>query len=322
MKTERPTALVLVDAMNLAFRTHHVHKNFTNKDGFPTGVIYGMLKMIRDIHRYGNRVVVCWDGANVWRKALITQDYKAGRTKVKDDTDKQLIYKQLPIVEKALGILFMPQYRVDTLEADDIIGVLAHKLSKRGRKVVIYSGDRDFFGCINDNVTVLRPEKGANVVYNAKRVLRFEKFAVDQWTNMKALVGDASDGYKGIPGVGPAAALKLIALGVEPQLMWEEQPKKLRKAFPKLKKLWKHANQCWLLANIPTVPCYPCFSGQAVDKLDEIVLEVRETVNNGIVIRKKEHSKAWDKFTKLCGRYELDSFFAERSNFFGHVTIK
>lgn len=79
-------------------------------------------------------------------------------------------------------------------------------------EVVILSGDRDMLQLVNSHVKVLAPVVGVKntVLYDSEKVK--EKYGITpaQMVDFKALVGDASDGYPGVVGVGPKTARQLL----------------------------------------------------------------------------------------------------------------
>lgn len=81
------------------------------------------------------------------------------------------------------------------LEADDVMGILATKPGRTER--IIISRDKDM-------KTI--PAK----VWNGKEFLNVDKEEADYFHLYQTLIGDASDGYKGCPGVGPKKAEALL----------------------------------------------------------------------------------------------------------------
>ena len=52
--------LLLVDGSSYLYRAFHAMPDFRNKDGEPTGVIYGVLNMLRNIHnQYPSDYSIC-----------------------------------------------------------------------------------------------------------------------------------------------------------------------------------------------------------------------------------------------------------------------
>lgn len=79
--------------------------------------------------------------------------------------------------------------------------------------VVILTGDRDLLQLVNGRVKILMPLVGiSKTALMGEREVE-EKYGVkpSQFVDYKALIGDASDGYPGVAGVGPKTAYKLIS---------------------------------------------------------------------------------------------------------------
>ena len=98
---------------------------------------------------YGE-IIICADGKNSWRREAFPY-YKAGRKKGREESelDWTELFRIINLLRDEL-IEYFP-YKVlhfDRLEADDIIGVLAHKmgteLNMGAEKVLILSGDKDY----------------------------------------------------------------------------------------------------------------------------------------------------------------------------------
>ena len=102
------------------------------------------------------------------------------------------------------------------VEADDLLAAAAHELVAQGHQVVIVSSDKDLAQCIGSGVTQLLPPPTANPRLGW-RMLDEEgvqkKFGVKpaQIPEYLALVGDAADNIKGLPGVGPKTASKWLS---------------------------------------------------------------------------------------------------------------
>ena len=93
-------------------------------------------------------------------------------------------------------------------EADDVLGSLAVRAAEFGVEVLIVSEDKDFGQLVDDNVRLLRPRK--------RRLLGPDEVALDlgvspcRIVDLLALMGDASDSVRGVPGVGKKRALGLL----------------------------------------------------------------------------------------------------------------
>lgn len=113
--------------------------------------------------------------------------YKAGRK----DTRKPLCYWD--VREKLKETYNCVSY--PGLEADDVMGILATKPGKTER--IIISRDKDM-------KTI--PGK----LWNGKDFKNVTREEADYFHLYQTLIGDASDGYKGCPGVGPVKAEKIL----------------------------------------------------------------------------------------------------------------
>jgi DNA polymerase-1 len=79
-------------------------------------------------------------------------------------------------------------------------------------EVVIVTGDRDLLQLVNPHVKVLMPLSGFTKTALFDEAAVTEKYGVtpQQFIDYKALIGDASDGYPGVTGIGPKTAAKLL----------------------------------------------------------------------------------------------------------------
>ena len=88
--------------------------------------------------------------------------------------------------------------------------------SKRGEesgmRVEIFSGDRDVFQLIDENITVFMTKKGISDIERYDIAAIQERYGVSpiQLIEVKGLMGDSSDNIPGVPGVGEKTAVKLI----------------------------------------------------------------------------------------------------------------
>jgi DNA polymerase-1 len=110
----------------------------------------------------------------------------------------------------------IPIYDKAGYEADDVIGTLAKQATEKHKspvdEVVIVTGDRDILQLVNKKVKVYLPIRGIKEAEMMGEKQVFEKMGVkpSQIDDYKALVGDPSDNYKGVPGIGPKTAISLL----------------------------------------------------------------------------------------------------------------
>jgi len=128
---------------------------------------------------------------------------------------------QFPIIKESLQAAHLPLFSVGGYEADDAIGTITKKalkrISKKTKKklvdeIYILTGDRDLMQLIDDKCSLLMPGRGMSDLQITKSEQSIERLGVtpDKVVDLKAITGDSSDNYPGVPGVGPVGAIKLL----------------------------------------------------------------------------------------------------------------
>ncbi|MFF3665495.1 5'-3' exonuclease [Microtetraspora malaysiensis] len=207
------TPLLLVDGHHLLYRSWwgFSDKRIMSRDKRRdlTGV-FGFLAILRKTHLEeapDHEIVVAFDGENAAASRTVQDPgYKANRA----DADHSPI-RSLGMVKAGLDTAGVPWIELDGHEGDDVIATLAHHAAAQGRTVTCYSGDRDLYQLLTDQLTVLTPARRrvtSNEVHTRYGV------TADQWPDYRALTGDASDNIPGVPGVGPKSAAALLAGGI------------------------------------------------------------------------------------------------------------
>ena len=113
-----------------------------------------------------------------------------------------------------LQAMNVPVLEVPGVEADDVIGTLAVRGRGEGMLVDIASPDKDFLQLLRPGLRCLRPApRGTGpglVAWDAALLEEKYGIAPEQFVDLLALQGDASDGYAGVRGVGPKFAAQLL----------------------------------------------------------------------------------------------------------------
>jgi 5'-3' exonuclease len=121
------------------------------------------------------------------------------------------LFAQFHPLEKALAAMGVAVWPMVELEADDALASAARIAEKDDRveKVCIWTVDKDLAQCVRGN-RVVQMDRRANKIFDAEGVR--QKYGVEPAliADFLALVGDAADGYPGIPGIGPATAARLL----------------------------------------------------------------------------------------------------------------
>jgi 5'-3' exonuclease len=107
-----------------------------------------------------------------------------------------------------MGVVTWPMVE---LEADDALASAARIAAADPRvdKVCIWTPDKDLAQCVVDD-RVVQMDRAGKAIRDASGVRK--KFGVDPALipDYLALVGDAADGYPGIPGIGAITAAQLL----------------------------------------------------------------------------------------------------------------
>ncbi|GIN70112.1 5'-3' exonuclease [Bacillus sp. J14TS2] len=206
--------LLLVDGMALLFRAFYataVRRNFmVNSQGVPTNAVQGYLKHLLAAvdHVQPTHIAICWDMGSVTFRNEMYTEYKANRQAPPVEMVPQ--FDLAKDVTTALGIL---NIGVKGYEADDCIGTLCHELKQDEELVLtVLTGDRDLLQIVDDKVTVLLLQKGIGNYLHYSRDAYVDEFQLEpkQLIDVKALMGDPSDGYPGVKGIGEKTAYKLM----------------------------------------------------------------------------------------------------------------
>jgi len=197
--------LLLVDGSSYLYRAFHAMPDLRNGKDEPTGAIYGVLNMLRRLHRdiAADYSACIFDAKGKTFREEAYPEYKANRPPMPDDLVRQIE----PLME-AIRAMGWPLLSVDGVEADDVIGTLAREAQSRGVRTVISTGDKDIAQLVNPQVMLVNTM--SNETLDEAGVEK--KFGVrpERMVDYLALVGDAVDNVPGVPKVGPKTAVKWL----------------------------------------------------------------------------------------------------------------
>ncbi len=212
--------LLLVDGSALIHRAFHAMPELTNMRGEQIGAVYGVARMlmraIDDLR--ASHVVVALDRAEpTFRKEMFI-GYQANRPPL----DERLV-EQFGKTRELLSLLKMVTLDKAGYEADDIIGTLCEKSQGNFENVVVVTGDKDLMQLVDTRVSLYLPVRGMSEaeVVDEQRVVEKLGVRADQVVDYKALVGDGSDNYPGVHGVGPKTAVDLLDKYDRYNRIWE-----------------------------------------------------------------------------------------------------
>jgi 5'-3' exonuclease len=167
------------------------------------GVLNAVLQMIAD---GATHVGVATDHVIESFRNEIWNGYKTG-----EGVEPALLAQFEPL-EDALRAMGVAVWAMVDLEADDALASAAEIAShdSRVQKICIWTPDKDLSQCVRGD-RIVQVDRKSNAVRNAAGVR--SKFGVDPEfiPDYLALVGDASDGYPGIKGIGAKGAASLLS---------------------------------------------------------------------------------------------------------------
>ena len=204
--------LLLVDGSNLLFQMFFgMPARIVNEEGKAIqgtlGFVGALLKIVRMTR--STHLAVIFDGEHENPRAMLDAEYKANRPDYAEVPEEENPFAQLPDVYAALDYLAICHTETQTCETDDVIAAYALRYGQE-YDIVISSIDSDFFQLISEHVTVLR-YRGKNTVLCTPGYIR-DRLGIlpAQYVWFKSLTGDAADHIKGVPGVGPKTAARLL----------------------------------------------------------------------------------------------------------------
>ena len=202
--------MLLVDGNSMLFRAYYA-SSYTRmssaSQSVSTNAVFGFVSMLNKAIELvqPQTLVVAWDSGKKTFRHDAYPEYKGTRKELPEE-----LIQQFPLVREYLDAARICRIQEDGLEADDIIGSLAKKYPDWD--INILSSDRDLLQLIDPTTSVWLMKKGlTEIVEMDEAALKTEmNLTPVQITDLKGLMGDASDNIPGLPGVGEKTALKLL----------------------------------------------------------------------------------------------------------------
>ena len=299
MATIAQNPLVLVDGSSYLYRAFHAFPPLTNREGEPTGAMYGVVNMLKSLISQvePSHIAVVFDAKGKTFRDELFEQYKSHRPPMPDELRSQI--QPLHAIIQALGI---PLISVEGVEADDVIGTLAVQAAKEGKHVLISTGDKDMAQLVNDHIMLINTMN--NTLLDREGVI--EKYGIppELVIDWLALQGDSSDNIPGVKGVGEKTALALLQGIGSIKTIYENLDKVAELSFrgaktfaPKLLAEKEMADLSYLLATIKT----------------DVELDV---THDQLTTSPQDR----DKLVELFGKYEFKKWLNEVMNGTNPVT--
>ena len=204
--------LFLLDAMALIYRAFFaLNKNpRINSKGLNTSAILGFANTLLDVlqNEKPTHIGVCFDTQAPTARHIEFQDYKAHREAMPDE-----LSAAIPYIQQLLETFNIPILYMDGYEADDVIGTLAKKAESEGFETYMMTPDKDFGQLVSEHIFIYKPAKFGQPAQTLGVKEVCERHGIkrpEQVIDLLGLMGDSSDNFTGIPGVGEVTARKLL----------------------------------------------------------------------------------------------------------------
>ncbi|HUW24887.1 MAG TPA: 5'-3' exonuclease H3TH domain-containing protein [Patescibacteria group bacterium] len=202
--------LVLIDGNAILHRAYHALPPLTTRSGELVNAVYGFATMLLKIlqEMKPKYIAVAFDTAKPNFRHQEYVGYQAHRPR----TDAELV-GQIEKVYELVRAFNIPIFAVEGFEADDVIGTLAVQAPPgKVNEVVIVTGDRDLMQLVTEKIKLFMPTRGLSEgqLVGEKEVKEKMGVSPGKIVDYKGLVGDQSDNYPGVPGIGPKTAVGLL----------------------------------------------------------------------------------------------------------------
>lgn len=207
--TESDDTLLIVDALNLAFRYKHSGATDFAEDYLRT------VNSLKKSYKASHVIITADQGSSAYRKEIYPEYKQNRKDKFETQTDAEKAAFELffedytKTLEHIQASTEYPLLRFQGVEADDIAAYIISKKSKLSvSNIWLISSDRDWDLLVQPGVSrfsyVTRKEVTAdnwNDHYD---------FSPEDYISIKCLTGDSGDNVLGVPGIGPKRAVALI----------------------------------------------------------------------------------------------------------------
>lgn len=219
--------LIIIDGNAILHRAYHALPPLSTSSGQPINAVYGFLTMLFKIRDdlHPTHLIVCFDRPEPTFRKQMYVGYQAQRPRMEGE-----LSSQIDLIKEVVTEMKIPIFELAGYEADDIIGTLAYQarnskqLSVNSKpsdsegkqekidEIIIVTGDRDILQLVDDKTKVYMPIQGLSLAKLYGEAEVEEKFGIksSQIVDYKALVGDHSDNYPGVRGIGPKTASTLL----------------------------------------------------------------------------------------------------------------
>jgi 5'-3' exonuclease len=197
----------LVDGTYELFRHYYALPSARDQDGREVAAVRGVLASVLGMMRGGaTHVAVATDHVIESFRNGLWPGYKTG-----EGIEPGLL-AQFPLLEEVLSAAGLVVWPMVEFEADDALAAASTIAARDARveRVIICTPDKDLAQCVR-GTRVVQLNRRTRVTLDEAGVI--QKFGVspESIPDYLALVGDAADGYPGLPGWGAKSSAAVLA---------------------------------------------------------------------------------------------------------------
>ncbi|MCD8366635.1 MAG: DNA polymerase I [Clostridiales bacterium] len=203
--------LMAIDGNSIVNRAFYGVKLLSTRDGRYTNAIYGFLTILLKLldEEQPEGLCVTFDRKAPTFRHTAYEGYKANRHPMPEE-----LAQQMPVLKEVLAAMNIPMYELDGWEADDLLGTISRKCEAAGWDCIISTGDKDSLQLVTDHTTVklVTSRMGQTTTTNVTPEVFRAQYGFDpiHMIDLKALMGDSSDNYPGVKGIGEKTAMGLV----------------------------------------------------------------------------------------------------------------
>ena len=198
--------LLILDGHAYAYRAFHAIRALNAPSGNPTNAIFGFIKSFEKLLKQltFSHAFVVWDGGLSEERIKELPGYKAQRPEMPISLENQI-----PEIQKYLKAKGIAIWQAPGVEADDVIATVTRQFSEQ-IEIIIASPDKDFMQLVKNGVGIVNPHDKEMSIWNELQVLEKTGVTPYQVVDWLSLIGDSVDNIKGVDGIGPKTAAKLL----------------------------------------------------------------------------------------------------------------
>ncbi len=205
---------MVIDGNSLVYRmfwaTFKMLDYYKKNNLQPTNAVNLFIKAVIKLLRLDNYdyVFVAFDHKKTTFRNEKLEEYKANRKPMPDD-----LRSQLPIIHSFLDCLGVYHLSQEGFEADDLIGSYCKLMNQNQIQVEVFTSDKDMLQLVNEltHVNLFKTGISETVKHELSNFANlYHGLKPSQVVDFKAIVGDGSDNFCGIKGIGPKTAIDLL----------------------------------------------------------------------------------------------------------------